>query len=280
MPEPRRAILSIQSEVVYGHVGNGAARFALERLGFEVWALPTVQLSNHPGHAKFRGETTSAANLRALLAGIAENGWLNQCAAVISGYLGSADQADVIAEAVGQVKQANPHAIYLCDPVFGDDAGAYAKPGVAEAMARRLVPLADILAPNRFELASLTARSIANASDAITAARSLARAEVLVTSVPFGAGNIGSIALTRSEAVATVTPRLEGVPNGTGDLLAAIYLASRLRKCAPRQALEAAASATFAVINASLGADELALIPAQDQLTNPATRLTAATITP
>src|SRR6185436_14130055 len=169
MPEPRRAILSIQSDVVHGHVGNGAARFALQRLGIEVWALPTVLLSNHPGHPKFRGETTPPAQLRALVAGLAENGWLSRCVGIISGYLGAADQAAVVAEAVAQVKQANPSAHYLCDPVFGDDDGAYAKPGVAEAMARHLVPLADIVAPNRFELASLTARPVQSASDAVAA---------------------------------------------------------------------------------------------------------------
>jgi len=150
MPEPLR-ILSIQSEVVHGHVGNSAARFALQRLGFDVWALPTVLLSNHPGYAKFKGETTPAAQLRALIAGLAENGWLASCAGIISGYLGSPDQAAVVAEAVAQVKNANPGALYLCDPVFGDDDGAYARPGVAEAMARHLVPLADIVAPNRFD---------------------------------------------------------------------------------------------------------------------------------
>src|SRR5260221_9204536 len=107
MPESRRAILSIQSDVVYGHVGNAAARFALERLGFEVWALPTILLSNHPGHGKFRGDVASAQSLRALLAGLADNGWLKDCAAVLSGYLGSADQADVVADAVAQVKHEN-----------------------------------------------------------------------------------------------------------------------------------------------------------------------------
>jgi pyridoxine kinase len=279
MPEPQRAILSIQSEVVYGHVGNGAARFTLERLGFEVWALPTVLLSNHPGHGKSCGETTSAANLRALLAGLSENGWLNRCAAILSGYLGSADQAIVVAEAVAQVKQANPQAIYLCDPVFGDDDGAYAKPGVAEATARHLIPLADIIAPNRFELASLTARSISTAADAISAARSVGRAEVLVTSVPFGTTEIGSIAVTKSEAVATVTAKLDGVPNGTGDLISALYLAARLANCAPRDALGKAASTTNAIIGASLGADELALIAAQRQLVDPLPRLTAISIT-
>jgi pyridoxine kinase len=265
MPE-RRAILSIQSDVVYGHVGNSAARFALQRLGYDVWTLPTVLLSNHPGHAKFRGETTPAAQLRALLAGIADNGWLGQCVAVLSGYLGSADQAAFVADAVAQVKQANASALYLCDPVFGDDGGAYARPGVAEAMARHLVPLADIIAPNRFELASLTARAITNAADAVAAARTLGRCEVLVTSVPFAESEIGSLIVTRTEAFATVTPKQSGVPHGTGDLMSALYLAARVSGDRPKHALEKAASATNAIINTSLAQDELALIANQQSL--------------
>jgi pyridoxine kinase len=277
MPEPLR-ILSIQSEVVHGHVGNSAAHFALQRLGFDVWALPTVLLSNHPGYAKFKGETTPAAHLHALIAGLADNGWLNRCAGIISGYLGHPDQAIVVAEAVAQVKQANPAALYLCDPVFGDDDGAYARPGVAEAMARHLVPLADIIAPNRFELASLTARAVQTPADAVSAARSLGRSEALVTSVPTGT-SLASIIVARSEAYATITPKLEGVPHGTGDLMSALYLAARLSKALPREALEHAASATNAIITASRGVDELALVPAQAQLVEPAQRLKAQPLT-
>jgi pyridoxine kinase len=272
------AILSIQSEVVYGHVGNGAARFALNRLGFEVWALPTTQLSNHPGYAKFRGEMTPAATLRALLEGLAENDWLPQCAAVLSGYLGQAEHADIVADAVQRVKQANPQALYLCDPVFGDDDGAYAKPGVAEAMARRLLPLADIVTPNRFELASLTARQVTDADEAVAAARSLGRREVLVTSVPFAEGEIGSVIVDRTGASATKAKRLDSAPHGTGDLLSALYLAWRLRAKTPVEALELATSATHDVILASVAAQstELELIAAQDVLLTPRQRLTAS----
>ena len=274
---PNFAVLSFQSEVVYGHVGNGAARFALERLGFEVWALPTVHFSNHPGHGKFRGEAISAERLRTLLAGLAEHSWLKQCAGILSGYLGSPDQAEIVADAVAQVKNANPSAIYLCDPVFGDDDGAYARPGVAEAMARHLIPTADIVAPNRFELASLTARRVESAADAVAAAHALGRGEILVTSVPFGPDEIGAVVVTAQTAVATKSPRLSNVPNGTGDLMSALYLAARLGGSAPPAALESAASATQAVIVASVAAkaDELELIAAQDQLASPARRLAA-----
>ena len=282
MPESRHAILSIQSDVVYGHVGNGAARFALQRLGFEVWALPTILLSNHPGHKKFRGDVTAAQTLRALLAGLAENSWLKNCAAVLSGYLGGADQTEIVAEAVTQVKSANPEAIYLCDPVFGDDGGAYARPGVAEAIARRLIPLADIIAPNRFELASLTARRIENAVDAVAAARTLGGREILVTSIPFGLTDIGTLVVTPEGATATKAPKLPDVPNGTGDLLSALYLAARLNGLSPVSALGTASSATHAAIVASVAAraDELALIAVQDQLRDPLHRLDRFPITP
>lgn len=278
MPKTQRTILSIQSDVVRGHVGNGAARFALQRLGIDVWALPTVLLSNHPGHAKFRGETIPAAQLRALIAGLADNGWLERCDGVISGYLGAPDQAAVIAEAVAQVKLANPRALYLCDPVFGDDAGAYARPGVAEAMARHLVPIADIVAPNRFELSSLTARVVHDAANAVVAARMLGRAEVLVTSVPMGTGT-GSLVASKTDAYATSTAKLEGVPHGTGDLMSALYFAARISGAPPREALERAASATNAVIMASLDQDELSLIPAQQMLIDPTPRLVAQQVT-
>jgi pyridoxine kinase len=277
-----RAILSLQSEVVYGYVGNSAARFALQRRGFDVWALPTTLLSNHPGHPEFRGEATSPQTLRALLAGLATNGWLHNCAAVLSGYLGHADQAEVVADAVHQVKQVNPRALYLCDPVFGDDNGAYAGPGVAEAMARRLIPLADILTPNRFELASLTARQVASPGDAVIAARALARREVLVTSVPFACGEIGTLIVERERAAATMTEKIPDTPHGTGDLMAALYLAARLNGARPVEALESAASATHSLILASVAArgDELALIAAQDLLAEPSERLRSKPVDP
>src|ERR1700722_6665694 len=159
-------ILSIQSDVVYGHVGNGAARFALHRLGHEVWALPTVLLSNHAGYPNAAGETLSAGLLRQLVDGIAANGHLARCDAVLSGYLGHPDQAAVVAHAGREVKAANPKAIFCLDPVTGDGGRAYAKPGAAKAVARLLLPLSDIVTPNAFELTTLAGIPIRNADDA------------------------------------------------------------------------------------------------------------------
>ena len=270
MPETSN-VLSIQSEVVRGHVGNGAARFALQRVGVNVWAVPSVLFSNHPGHGKFRGEAIAAARIGELVEGLAQHGWLAQCDGIISGYLGAADQVRVVADAVRRVKGANPKALYLCDPVFGDDDGAYARAGVAEATARDLLPLADIVTPNRFELSSLTSKKIAGADEAVAAARTLGKAEVVVTSIHFPPDQIGTVAVTAAGAWATSAQRLEQAPNGSGDLFAALYLAARLKSEAPQQALARASSSVDCILRASvaMGADELALIARQADLAEP-----------
>ncbi len=274
MSDPR-CILSIQSEVVRGHVGNSGARFALQRLGLDVWAVPTVLLSNHPGHGRFRGEAITAASIASLIDGLDAHGWLARCDGVISGYLGAADQARAVADAVRQVKAQSPRAVYLCDPVFGDDEGAYARPGVAEAMARELVPLADIVTPNRFELASLTSKKIETVADAVAAARALGKAETVVTSVSFCLERIGTVAVAGDGAWAVSAPRIASVPNGSGDLLAALYLAARIAGRDVAAALSAACSAVDGVLRASAGGDELRLVAAQAELVQPSRILAA-----
>jgi pyridoxine kinase len=260
-------ILSIQSEVVYGHVGNGAARFALQKLGFEVLALPTVLLSNHPGHGGATGETISAAKLRVLLQGLAGRGVFQQTVAVLSGYLGEPDHAQVVAEAVASVRNRNPGALFLCDPVFGDEGGAYGKLGVAEAIARDLIPIADIVTPNRFELVSLAARRIEDARSAIAAAKSLGRPETLVTSVPLET-QIGAMAVAHGKAWVASGSKLENVPNGTGDLLSALYLGWRLRNIGPDAALGRSVAAVYALAKEASAKQlaELPLISMQDVL--------------
>lgn len=272
------SVLSIQSEVVRGHVGNGAARIALQRMRHDVWAVPSVLLSNHSGHGAVRGETIAAAKMGELIAGLDAHGWLKDCAGVLSGYLGAGDQARVVADAVKRVKALNATALYLCDPVFGDDDGAYARPGVAEAMARELLPLADIVTPNRFELSSLTSKRIEDAASAVAAARTLNKAEVVVTSVPFDGGRVGTVVATRSGAWAAAAPKLDDVPHGSGDLLAALYLGARLQGRSPTDALRHAASAVDCVLNASSGADEMSLVARQDDLAMPSRLLDVTAI--
>lgn len=262
-------VLSIQSEVVYGHVGNGAARFALQRLGHEVWALPTVLLSSHAGYPKVAGEAVGADSLARLVDGLDGNGWLGAADAVLSGYLGLIDQAAVVADAVRRVKRANPKALYCLDPVFGDDGRAYAKPGVAEAMARELLPLADIVTPNVFELSSLTNVPIRNSDDAKAAVLRLGRPVVLATSIPCGEGQIGTLVVARDEAWLAATPRLENPPHGSGDLLAALFLGHRLNGLSLRDALVTATASVFHILSRSAGSPEMPLIEQQDMLVGP-----------
>jgi pyridoxine kinase len=262
-------ILAIQSDVVFGHVGNAAARFALQRLGHEVWAVPTVLLSSHAGYAHVTGESLSADLLRRLVDGLDANGWLAGCDAVLSGYLGHADHAAVVADAVTRVKAANPRALYCLDPVFGDSGRAYAKPGVAEAMARLLLPQADIVTPNGFELSSLASVPIRDANDAKLAALRLGRPLVLATSVPVSGGRIATLGVTKDEAWLAATPMLENVPHGSGDLLAALFLGRRLEGLALRDALGLSAASVFQVLSQSSGATEMHLIACQDALVSP-----------
>jgi|SRR5579871_329142 len=259
-------ILSIQSEVVFGHVGQGAARFALQRLGHEVWAMPTVLYSNHAGYPSVWGEVVPVNLLQGLLAGLEANGWLAQCDAILSGYLGSAEQAVSVAEAVLRAKGANARALYCLDPVIGDHDRAYAKAGVAEAIARHLLPLADIVTPNSFELVQLSALPVADRSEAKIAAGRLGRPLALVTSVPDGSDRIGVLAHTARESWFASTPLLEDVPHGGGDLLAALFLSERLAGLSLRDALRRSVSRVFRILAASRGAGELRLIAEQNAL--------------
>lgn len=254
-------ILSIQSEVVYGHVGNAAARFALQRLGHEVWAVPSVLLSSHAGYATVAGEPVATDLMARLVGGLDANGWLAGCDAVLSGYLGQADQAEVVADAVRLVKRRNARAFYCLDPVFGDDGRVYAKHGVAEAMAKTLLPLADIVTPNAFELSHLAGMPVRHAEEAVEAARRLGRPLVIATSVPDGEDRIGALAVAGEEAWFASTPRLGNVPHGAGDLLAALFLGHRLQNRVIEEALMRAVAAVFRTLKESvrLGVSEMPL---------------------
>lgn len=270
-PRPPR-VLSLQSEVVHGHVGNAAARFALQRLGVDVLAVPTVLLSNHPGHGGFRGRVTPAEELNALLDGLEERGFLSGVDAVLSGYLGAPEQAEGVRAAVLRVRRLNRQARYLFDPVFGDDGGAYARPGVAEAMAKQLLPLADIVTPNRFELASLTSRRIETAEDAIAAAQLLGRPLVLATSAPVAGGTGVILVGPASGGYPRIhAPRIDHAVSGTGDLFAALFLGRLLTGAAPPAAMGEAVASVDALIRAAAasGARELPLIEHQDWLIAP-----------
>ena len=165
-------ILSIQSRVAYGHVGNAAAVFPLQRLGVEVWAVNTVQFSNHTGYGAWRGRALTGAAIRLLVQGIDERGVLGECDGVLSGYLGSPATGEAVIDAVGRVKGANPAARYCCDPVIGDAGrGVFVRHGIPELIRERMLPLADVVTPNQFELDYLAGRSTATMADVGAVAR-------------------------------------------------------------------------------------------------------------
>ena len=153
-------ILSIQSHVAYGHVGNDAAVFPMQRLGCEVWPIHTVQFSNHTGYGAWTGRVFDGASILELVDGIAARGVLASCDAVLSGYLGSAEIGEAVIGTVARVKVANPQAAWCCDPVIGDvGRGIFVRSGIPELMRDRAIPSADIVTPNQFELEWLTGRA-------------------------------------------------------------------------------------------------------------------------
>lgn len=274
------AILSIQSSVALGHVGNAAAVLPLQRLGHEVWPIDTVRLSNHPGHGAWRGRVADAAEVADLVRGIDERGALAGCGAVLSGYLGSAAMGLAVLDAVARVRAANPKAVYCCDPVIGDqDEGVYVGDGVARFMVDHAVPAADLVVPNAFELGRLTGCAVDDAPGARAAAEAVLERGpglVVVTSVPAGGdGAIANLAVSRSGAWAVETPRLELRAKGAGDVFAALLLGAWLADGDPRRGLEDASAQIFALVEATADADELALVEAQDAWTAPQHRFAA-----
>jgi pyridoxine kinase len=287
-------ILSIQSHVAFGHVGNGAAVFPLQRLGFEVWPVNTVQFSNHTGYPTWRGRVFEAAHVAELVEGLAERGVLGACDAVLSGYLGDAALGAAILDAVARVRAANPEALYACDPVMGDVAqGVFVRPDIPAFMREQAAPAADLITPNQFELELLTGTPVSSLADAVAGARkalALGPKVVLVTSLRHDgtkAGEIEMLAVTAQAASRVATPFLDmdPAPNGAGDALAALFLAfyikgGRAIEAVP-EALGQAAAAVFAVIAATrrAGTRELQLIAAQDQLARPSRRFPVEQVT-
>jgi pyridoxine kinase len=268
-------ILSIQSWVACGNVGNTAALFPLQRLGFETWSLNTVAFSNHTGYGKWRGAAVPASEIATLFEGIAELGVLSRCDAVLSGYLGEAEAGSVLLDIVAQVKQANPRALFACDPVMGDvGPGWYVRAGVPEFYRDRAVELADIMTPNRFELEWLTGSPVSTLAEAGAAAAALqARGPgiVLVTSLELAGDRIAAVAVGPDGVWAVETPRLPIEATGCGDAVAALFLAGLLKGKPLPEALATTIAAIYGVIEATMRSPdgELALIAAQDELVFP-----------
>jgi pyridoxine kinase len=268
-------VLSVQSWVACGKVGNTAALFPLQRLGCETWSLNTVAFSNHTGYGKWRGAAVPIAEIAELFEGIAELGVLPRCDAVLSGYLGEADAGTVLLDIVARVKQANPRALFACDPVMGDvGPGWYVPAGVPEFYRDRAVAAADIVTPNRFELEWLTGSPVGSLPEAAAAAVALRERGpgiVLVTSLSPAPDRISVIAAGDDGVWAVETPRLPIEATGCGDAVAALFLGWLLKGKALPDALALSIAAIYAVVEATMrSADgELALVAAQDELVMP-----------
>ena len=277
-------ILSIQSWVAYGHVGNASAIFPLQRLGAEVWGVHTVQFSNHTGYGAWRGQVFGAELIGECVAGIEERGVLGRCDAVLSGYLGSAEIGAAVRDAALKVKAANPQALWCCDPVIGDTGrGVFVRPGIPEFPRDQALPAADIATPNQFELEWLTGQAITSldtAKAAITALQAKGPRIVLLTSLRTDATGADEIELLAAEGGGfwrLRTPMLPLSVNGAGDAIAALFLFHRLKSGAAAPALEAAASSIFGLLSQTLaaGARELQVVAAQAEITAPTRRFTA-----
>jgi pyridoxine kinase len=271
-------LLSIQSHVAYGHVGNAAAVFALQRLGIAVWPIHTVQFSNHTGYDGWRGSVFDAGMISELVQGIDERGVLGECDGVLSGYMGSADIGEAILDAVARVKHANPAAAYCCDPVIGDvGRGVFVRPGIPEFMRERAVPAADVVTPNQFELAHLSGRPITTLADVLAATDTVHACGprvVLVTSVYTEDTPDDAIDVLVSDAAGRFrvrTPRLPIDADGAGDAIAALFFGQFLRSGSIEEAVSCAVSSMFGVLSrtAEAGLREMLLIEAQDEIVAP-----------
>jgi pyridoxine kinase len=272
------SILSIQSLVAYGHAGNSAAVFPLQRLGKVVWPVMTVHFSNHTGYGAAKGPLLSADDIASVIEGVADRGALERCDAVLSGYQGAEDVGAVILDAVATVKAASPGAIYCCDPVMGDvGRGMFVRPGIPEFMRDRVVPAADVITPNHFELDFLAGTSTTT-SDELLAATDAVRDSgpdtVLVTSVILADtpdDELDMVAVSGAGAWRTRFPRLDVNPPGAGDLTAAVFLANLLDGRPLDEALARTTASVFAVVaaTAAAGERELRIVQTQDELAAP-----------
>ena len=270
-------VLSIQSSVAYGHVGNSAAVLPLQRLGIGVWPVNTTHLSNHLGHPRWRGGAAETGMVADIVAGIEELGVLGECDALLSGFLGAAALGAVVLDALETLRAANPAAIFACDPVIGDDGiEIYVPDGVPEFLRDVLLPRADIITPNRYEVEFLTGRKITGVDDALAAMADLrARGPGLVvaTSVPDAndAGAMITLAADGGGAWLVRSPRLETTVHGAGDMFSALFLGHALRGAAVGEGLSATVSSVHAVLaaTAAAGAREMLLVETQDALADP-----------
>jgi pyridoxine kinase len=241
-------VISIQSQVVYGHVGNSAAVFPMQAKGLSVAAVPTALLSNHPHYPTMHGTILESDLVAGLLRGVEERGLIERARVILTGYLGSPENAQEVAAFVERALRRNPDLLYICDPVMGDDdLGIFVRDGLVDVFRDRLAPMAAIVTPNQFELellSGLPARSRDALHEAMLSlagrgTRGAAVTGCVLEDTPSGA--IETVAWDMRELTRTAVGRLPIRPCGTGDLFAGLLVA---RLCAGRNLHEAAAAAT------------------------------------
>ncbi len=288
------AILSIQSHVVYGHVGNRSAVFPLERMGFEVWPINTVQFSNHTGYGAWRGEIFPGSHIDEIWQGVRERGVVGECEAVLSGYLGNAAIGWSIKKALADVRVANPGALYCCDPVMGDyGRGVYVRPDIPAFLKNEALPVADIVTPNLFEAELLSGISIGSEKEAEKACAVIHGCGpriILITSFkPAGASGMpdqdSTISMLLSVAgklFRVTTPQLSfgQLPNGAGDLGSALFLGHYLRTRDALAAFEAMTEGVFSVFEAThaAGSRELRIVQCQEAFVTELRRFKAVAV--
>jgi pyridoxine kinase len=280
-------VISIQSQVAYGHVGNSAAVFPMQMHGIDVTAVPTTLLSNRPGYLTLRGRVLDAPLVADLLLGIEERGAVETARMILSGYLGSPEIAAVVADFVARAKARNPALLYCCDPVLGDrDRGLFVQADIPPLVRDLLCRLADIITPNHFEFEWLCGTKVMTIDQMIEAARTLmARgpSTIVVTSAELSDtpdGEIDTVAIERSKAWRVRTPKLPISPSGTGDLFAALLVSARVQEKDTPAALSHSASAIFAVLErtAARGTGEMRIVESARLLAHPTRRFDAIVI--
>ncbi|ANG85662.1 pyridoxal kinase PdxY [Microbacterium aurantiacum] len=271
-------ILSIQSAVAYGHVGNSAAVFPLQRIGVEVLPVYTVNFSNHTGYGAWRGPLIAPDDVAAVIEGIGERGVFGDIDVVLSGYQGGEGIADVILDAVARVKEANPAAVYACDPVMGNaKSGCFVAPAIPVLLREKVVPAADIITPNQFELGFLTGTEpsdLASTLKSADRARAMGPRTVLVTSVERPdrpEGTIEMLAVTDDGAWLVRTPHIPMKANGSGDVTAALFTAHLTATGNAADALARTTSSVFDLLQNTFdsGERELRLIESQEAYAHP-----------
>ena len=262
-------IISIQSQVVHGHVGNSAAVYPMQAAGATVAAVPTALLSNHPRYPTVRGRVLDAEFVSDLLLGVEERGLIERAAVLITGYLGSPANADAVADFAERALRRNPKLVYLCDPVIGDDERVYVADGIPDVVRNRLVTAASLITPNQFELELLSGTKVKDISGLLAAGSAISArgpAGVIVTGCTLAdtpPGEVETILCAGGKVSRFATPRLPIRPCGTGDLLVGLIAAQLAKGASVEAAVRLAVDAVFAVLirTQKAGSEEMRLIP-------------------